>query len=1530
MKTFRLLTIALSMLATMLVAGSVGAQERAYKPDWPEASPPLVLAKTGQTTSYYPGDDGDLQAGVVWPDPRFVDQGDGTLKDMLTGLIWLKDANCFGAMSWAEALSAVADLNQNPGQYSCQQYTGTYGDWRLPNINELRSLVNAGQPDLSTWLGTQGFVHVIPTDPMGRLFILYWSSTKGVYWEAGSWAFQAGNGSSWTGTKPIRWHVWPVRGESANGVARTGQTISEVAGDDGALQKGVVWPSPRFTVSDDTVIDNLTGLMWLKDANCMATHYPSLGSSWLPGGVSWQGALDFVRGINDGTYPDCRAGWTDWRLPNQNELTSLNDVSQKSPALPSGHPFVHFPGYHWTSTTVRETNYALRVAFWADGDVGEVPKDREEGRVWPVRSHQVIPVNNGPYLQNVTQNSITISWETGAQASYVIRYKLPQDETWTEVTGQTEKSIVMGKYLYEVTLTGLTHGTTYNYEVSVTGALKVADSFKTAPLATTTGSFKVAVYGDSQGRDAVDIPNREAPKHPAIVDAINLQNPDIMLHSGDLVDTGQCYSEWKPQFFNAATPLLQSVPMFPISGNHEFKHDCYPVEASEPWWHNEFFSVPELPQSVTLATWQNRQDFYEFTYGCAHIIGLNTYDNNIVASADLEKYSRSFGMSQTQINWLTDALSTPPDGTQWTVVFMHHPLFGSTLASNRRWVCDPAQAATYSDKKCSLTNDDLTTRNALRTTLKGLFETYGVDAVVSSHTHLYEHIKTGGIHYLTTPGAGVDPGTCGTAKTDITKEIATSKPAIDLWTCKTYADEANLPLYGTLDFTCGTNKTLVWKAWKSDGTYLQQGIPTAAADGLPSPAELADDSVASLGTVLDDFTLSAQASLQQQIPAREYDALMALFGGTGGAGWTHNTGWGQTLEPCSWYGITCGLATQAASPAAQQVVAIDLSQNNLNGQIPNLADLTGLQTLDLSGNFLAHRAPSSLCTLPAMQELDLGHNLLNEADDEACITDLDPDWTSTQVAPPEDVQAATMTATKVQLSWAPATNAMSGGYYQVYVAADPEGPYSLDGATGSLAVSGYEVDELTPGTAYYFMVNSFVPAYDGQPEAKTSVFSEPAATVTARRGYSRTRFQDGVAPTRLYQGTSDTTISQHQPDANFGAEITVNADGDAPNGSGHANWALLRWDLSSIPRGARIQSAKLTVHVTNTSGGQVYRLYPVPQAWDEVSVTWNNLMPWVHSPVLAEFAPSALGSYELDLNNAGREVIESWVNENAPNRGFIIANPNSADGFDFYAREVMTETMRPELSIMWSYEQPGDANGDNDVNAGDVSACILEYFDGDGTDPAMADKGTYAGTRGADANLDGKIDAGDVTCTVRTIFGQPCQQASAQASSAGAPALGMALASSGVDGAQVTVPIVLSGGDQDIASLAFSLDIDETRLSFDPADADGNGLPDALRFDLPPGFTPSVFYDPGDVDGELDIVIADLAGPLAALPDGVVAEVSLAVVPSTNAGNVSVGFSQDPDASFGNTTGQSVSGSTSNGTVLINPATIYLPLLSRP
>ena len=79
-------------------AGQSGASDANY---------PANVWKTGQTTDYYSSDDGKLQKGVAWPDPKFTDNGNRTVTDNLTGLTWLKDTNCFSSMAWQNALTTA-------------------------------------------------------------------------------------------------------------------------------------------------------------------------------------------------------------------------------------------------------------------------------------------------------------------------------------------------------------------------------------------------------------------------------------------------------------------------------------------------------------------------------------------------------------------------------------------------------------------------------------------------------------------------------------------------------------------------------------------------------------------------------------------------------------------------------------------------------------------------------------------------------------------------------------------------------------------------------------------------------------------------------------------------------------------------------------------------------------------------------------------------------------------------------------------------------------------------------------------------------------------------------------------------------------------------------------------------------------------------------------------------------------------------------------------------------------------------------
>ncbi len=116
---------------------------------------PARVPKTGAgDISGYTEDaneDGTLQKGVAWPNPRFITGTTGVVTDTLTGLIWLQNANCASLQrDWATAiLTDVVSLN-SAGTMNGNDCGDTSNgvshqtDWRLPNVRELQSLVHYG------------------------------------------------------------------------------------------------------------------------------------------------------------------------------------------------------------------------------------------------------------------------------------------------------------------------------------------------------------------------------------------------------------------------------------------------------------------------------------------------------------------------------------------------------------------------------------------------------------------------------------------------------------------------------------------------------------------------------------------------------------------------------------------------------------------------------------------------------------------------------------------------------------------------------------------------------------------------------------------------------------------------------------------------------------------------------------------------------------------------------------------------------------------------------------------------------------------------------------------------------------------------------------------------------------------------------------------------------------------------------------------------------------------------------------------
>ncbi len=159
------------------------------------------------------GEDGEHQAGVGAPAPRFSNNSDGTITDNLTGLVWLQDANCpsTAPMLWQEALDWVAQFNTTA--IACDNYTAmTFTDWRLPNVKELASLADYGQGTPAVTPG-HPFLNLQFGQPPDYVSPLYWSSTSPTFFATNAYALLIDFGGIGTPDKDTASHfVWPVRG----------------------------------------------------------------------------------------------------------------------------------------------------------------------------------------------------------------------------------------------------------------------------------------------------------------------------------------------------------------------------------------------------------------------------------------------------------------------------------------------------------------------------------------------------------------------------------------------------------------------------------------------------------------------------------------------------------------------------------------------------------------------------------------------------------------------------------------------------------------------------------------------------------------------------------------------------------------------------------------------------------------------------------------------------------------------------------------------------------------------------------------------------------------------------------------------------------------------------------------------------------------------------------------------------------------------------------------------------------------------
>jgi hypothetical protein len=143
-----------------------------------------------------------------------------------------------------------------------------------------------------------------------------------------------------------------------------------------------------------------------------------------------------------------------------------------------------------------------------------------------------------------------------------------------------------------------------------------------------------------------------------------------------------------------------------------------------------------------------------------------------------------------------------------------------------------------------------------------------------------------------------------------------------------------------------------------------------------------------------------------------------------------------------------------------------------------------------------------------------------------------------------------------------------------------------------------------------------------------------------------------------------------------------------------------------------------------------------------------------------------------------------------------------------------------------------------------------------------------------------------------------------------------------VNGDKINVPVTFTGNGATIASVGFALNYQESCLTFDATDSDNNSIPDAIT-GLSTALVASISHQPAKTGGELEVALYDGEQPITPFSDGTLFTVQFTVKPAClpSAGaptSVAINFAANPAATFGDPTGQDVTGTATGATIPLN------------
>lgn len=307
--------------------------------------------------------------------------------------------------------------------------------------------------------------------------------------------------------------------------------------------------------------------------------------------------------------------------------------------------------------------------------------------------NESLSIVRGPYLQKANQTSVILRWRTDNASDSKVRFGLSPDNLNNVVTSPQFVND------HEIQLIGLQPNSIYYYSIGSNSTVLAQGSnhyFKTLPLSGQEGVYEFLVLGDAGTgyQEQLDAKN-------AVIAYNGSPHFDGVILLGDNAYQSGFDSEYQDNFFgNKYNEIFENTVIWPAPGNHDYNNHI-PFSPSPAYF--DIFNCPTNGECGGVPS--GTEKYYSFDYGNIHFISLDSYD--VPRSVD--------GAMATWINQDLAANSLP-----WVVVYFHHP---------------PYTKGSHDSDNTFFLDGELVD---MRENIMPILENYGVDLILSGHSHSYE------------------------------------------------------------------------------------------------------------------------------------------------------------------------------------------------------------------------------------------------------------------------------------------------------------------------------------------------------------------------------------------------------------------------------------------------------------------------------------------------------------------------------------------------------------------------------------------------------------------------------------------------------------------------------------------------------------------------------------------------------------------------------------------------------------------------